>query len=110
MVIPKASDNLHAYKCWRETLEIIKPGTILCWVSPYPYNPHTPNNCIVEGQYLIAEIDQEPIVSRWDKTPAGRIVPLTRCTKAGKRYKKQFMFSMEGIAKYIDDGSLKIVE
>lgn len=106
MAIPSASTDLYGYKAWRNSLVPFNNGTIFRFMKKY--DDCSVSDEIKEGSYWIITGLNDYRMS-WDKTEAGKSYRLVACTSTGKLFKRHFGMSVEGIAKWLDEGMVMIV-
>lgn len=106
--VPKASVDLHAYLNWRRQLVALDLGTIIRF--DVPYAALTICESIKVGQHFkIIEL-HERLNKFHEDIPASRVYKLQRCTKNGVLHKNVKYWSVEGIAAYIVDDKVAIVQ
>lgn len=108
MSVPKASEDLHKYKAWRMSLTPLPVGTIVRWTDERHYAGSTKAGDIVRGQMFILEGTRDPLFGV-NECDADQIYIGTQCSKTGKKYKRDFFVSVEGIARWIAEYRMEIV-
>jgi len=107
-MIPKASENLYAYKQWRKSLVPFNVGTVLHWKNGYAGS--TFFGSIKPGQCTkIVGIRKSNGVS--DMETAIQEYTCVLCNKDGSKvYKKTFYWRVEGIAHNLTDGNVEVIK
>lgn len=104
-MIPKASENLYAYKQWRKGLTPLETETVLRWTTGYCGSTDKSN--IKAGQYTkITFVRKSSGIS--DMETADWEYTLVLCTKDGREFKKKFYWRVEGIARHLDAGTVEV--
>jgi len=98
--------SLHEYKAWRNKLVPLGVGTIIQFNVKYSSYS---GNSIREGQcFKIVSIGKG--VMPVDNLPASLVYTLCLCNKSGKEFKRKLHWSVEGIARYLDEHTASLVE
>lgn len=110
MAIPKASENLHEYKVWRDALVPLENGTIIKW-NFETLRGLSQSNDIKPGQhFLICGIRDSILPIKHDSAPyAGKVYIMRLCSNQGKPFKREEFYTIEGIARFLDEKKFVIV-
>lgn len=108
MSVPKASDDFHGYHSWRKSLEPLPPETVVRWIASEPYRGSLASDDIKQGQMFLLGSTRKGLFSP-DATKASMVYLATQCTRTGRPYKRTWRPSVEGIAKWLEEGKLEIM-
>lgn len=105
-MIPNASENLHAYKNWLNSLTPFPVGTVFCWTAGYL--DCTVSSAIKPGQFTkLVRTRKSNGVS--DMPAHAHVYELVICDKNGKEFKKKHYWNVSNIARLIDEGKVAVV-
>lgn len=98
--------SLHEYKIWRQSLIPLENEVILQWNRPY-YGVNSKDQIKVGQCFKITKC-RDPLIG--EKKCSGDLVyDLISCSKNGKMFKRHFAFSVESIARFIEDGEVSLI-
>lgn len=100
--------DLHAYNAWRRALTPHAIGTRFEFLKPY--QGINVANSFKAGQLVELTLVREPLMRKGTLYPCDQICEMVLVSKTGKRFKKDLHVSVEGVHKWIDDGTLKLVD
>lgn len=101
--------DLHAYNAWRRALVPHEVGTRFEFLKPHQST--TVANSFKAGQTVELVKVRDPFLTvREAKYPCDQTCEMVLISKSGKRFKKDLHVSVEGVHKWLDDGTLKLVD
>lgn len=109
MVVPKASDDLHAYNAWRKSLHAYPVGTIVQWIAPETLRGSTSASDIKQNQCFMILGLKEPITRKNDSLVASMCYDMQLCSPAGRVFKRNERYTVEGIARFIAENRMRII-
>jgi hypothetical protein len=109
MLDPKVNEDLFAYTQWRSTLVPISVGAIVCWIDEKKYTGSTQRADISKGQCFKVIKVREPLFRKPPFVIGDMVYDMVQCSKTGKEYKKIIAFSIEGIARFIENKQMEIL-
>lgn len=109
-MIPKASEDLHAYQAWRKSLTALPLGTIVKWNDQY-LGSNAQTSIKVGQMFKIMAVNESVFgQKKSDRAQwAGKVYTMIQCNAAGKVFKKQINWNVEGIARWLDEGKAVIL-
>ncbi len=110
MAVPKASEDLHAYKAWRASLHAYPNGTIVQWVDPERYRGSTAASDIQMNQcFMINKLRDSFVTKINDGLVASKVYEVQLCSPFGRLFKRTECYGVEGIARWIDEGRMRVI-
>jgi len=104
-----ASESLHGYKAWRQSLTALPIGTRIVWNVPYVGLTVADN--INVGQCFMAVALKDGLSSRPSNLVADKVYTMILCTpKTGRLFKRRIYWSVEGIARMIAKNEVTIID
>ncbi len=100
-----AKSSLMGYKQWRAGIAPLAAGTMIEWIVGYQsYNADT---SIKAGQFFKV-VSLRDGIGHKSEIDADRVYKLILCNKSGRLFKKIVCWDVEGIARRIVDGEIKV--
>jgi len=110
MAVPNAKVNFHAYQAWRASLHAYPIGTIVQWVDSETLKGSTAQNDVKPNQcFMILGLKDSISTKINDGLIASKVYDMQLCSPLGRLFKRNERYFVESIARYIEEGRMRVV-